>query len=112
MERDFHMAIAEAEANYANNSRFQANMKTKPVLDKVVRQVYTALLPPIGCVTSFFTCTLFRLLNDCSVGINTLLFVSMVISTVADAQRHNELGCHSMEFQLNDLPRNDFNRLF
>uniref|UniRef100_A0A0E0A7G4 Uncharacterized protein n=1 Tax=Oryza glumipatula TaxID=40148 RepID=A0A0E0A7G4_9ORYZ len=49
---------------------------------------------------------------DCSVGINTLLFVSMVISTVADAQHHNELGCHSMEFQLNDLPRNDFNRLF
>ena len=49
---------------------------------------------------------------DCSVGINTLLFVSMVISTVADAQRHNELGCHSMEFFLNDLPRNDFNRLF
>uniref|UniRef100_A0A0D3GET1 Uncharacterized protein n=1 Tax=Oryza barthii TaxID=65489 RepID=A0A0D3GET1_9ORYZ len=98
MERDFHMAIAEAEANYANNSRFQANMKTKPVLDKVVRQVYTALLPPIGCVTSLLCRH------------HTLLFVSMVISTVADAQHHNELGCHSMEFQLNDLPRNDFNR--
>uniref|UniRef100_I1Q153 Uncharacterized protein n=1 Tax=Oryza glaberrima TaxID=4538 RepID=I1Q153_ORYGL len=106
MELDFHMAIGEAEANYANNSRLQrkALIKTKPVLEKVMRQVYMALLPPTMVVADL----------GCSVGINTLLFVSKVTSTVADAQCHNELGCHIMELQffLNDLPRNDFNQVF
>ncbi|KAF0903223.1 hypothetical protein E2562_025790 [Oryza meyeriana var. granulata] len=105
MERDFHMAIGEAEENYANNSRLQrkALLKTKPVLDKAVRQVCTVLLPPTMVVADL----------GCSVGANTLLFVSDVISTIADIQCHNELGCHPMELQffLNDLPGNDFNQI-
>uniref|UniRef100_A0A0E0DZS2 Uncharacterized protein n=1 Tax=Oryza meridionalis TaxID=40149 RepID=A0A0E0DZS2_9ORYZ len=74
MELDFHMAISEAEANYANNSRLQrkALIKTKPVLEKVVRQVYMALLPPTMVVADL----------GCSVGINTLLFVSKAPTTI------------------------------
>ncbi|XP_006655959.1 anthranilate O-methyltransferase 3-like [Oryza brachyantha] len=106
LERDFHMATGEAEANYANNSRLQrkALLKTKPLLDKAVRQVYTALQPPTMVVADL----------GCSVGTNTLLFVSEVISTVAYAQYQNELGRHPMELQffLNDLPGNDFNQVF
>uniref|UniRef100_A0A0D9WNT2 Uncharacterized protein n=1 Tax=Leersia perrieri TaxID=77586 RepID=A0A0D9WNT2_9ORYZ len=106
LERDLHMAIGEAEVNYANNSRLQrkALLKTKPVLDRVVRQVCTALLHPTMVVADL----------GCSVGANTLIFVSEVISTVADAQRRNELGCNPIELQffLNDLPGNDFNQVF
>uniref|UniRef100_A0A0E0L9W4 Uncharacterized protein n=1 Tax=Oryza punctata TaxID=4537 RepID=A0A0E0L9W4_ORYPU len=97
MEVDFRMAIGEVEANYANNSRLQrkALLKTKPVLDKAVRQVCTALLPRAMVVADL----------GCSVGANTLLFISEVISM---------LGCHPMELQffLNDLPGNDFNQVF
>ncbi|KAF0903224.1 hypothetical protein E2562_025791 [Oryza meyeriana var. granulata] len=71
MESDFHMAIGEAVANYADNSRLQrkALIKPKPVLDKAVRQVCTVLLPPTMVVADL----------SCSVGINTLLFVSKII---------------------------------
>uniref|UniRef100_A0A0E0FFX8 Uncharacterized protein n=1 Tax=Oryza nivara TaxID=4536 RepID=A0A0E0FFX8_ORYNI len=106
LEHDFHMAIGEAEDNYANNSRLQrkALLKTKPVLDKAVRQVCMALHPRAMIVADL----------GCSVGANTLLFVSDVVNTVADAQHHDELRCHPMELQffLNDLSGNDFNQVF
>jgi hypothetical protein len=106
LEHDFHMAIGEAEDNYANNSRLQrkALLKTKPVLDKAVRQVCMALHPRAMIVADL----------GFSVDANTLLFVSDVINTVADAQHHDELRCHPMELQffLNDLSGNDFNQVF
>ncbi|KAL5224410.1 hypothetical protein ABZP36_011049, partial [Zizania latifolia] len=82
-----------------------ALIETKPALQNVVRQVCTALRPATMVVADL----------GCSVGANTLLFVSEVISTVADAQCDNsELGRLPMELQffLNDLPGNDFNQVF
>uniref|UniRef100_J3MCV1 Uncharacterized protein n=2 Tax=Oryza brachyantha TaxID=4533 RepID=J3MCV1_ORYBR len=101
------MAVGQSEANYANNSRLQqkALLKTKPVLDKAVRQVCSTLLPGAMVVADL----------GCSVGANTLLFVSGVISTVADGRHGNErIRRYPMELQffLNDLPGNDFNQVF
>ncbi|KAG2610501.1 hypothetical protein PVAP13_4KG193800 [Panicum virgatum] len=82
MERDFHMQ--------------KALLETKPVLEEAVRQVCSALRPP-----NLVVCDL-----GCGSGDNTLIFLSEVISASGG---HNMVG---VQFFLNDIPGNDFNRIF
>ena len=74
----------------------KALLETKPVLEEAVRQVCSALRPP-----NLVVCDL-----GCGSGDNTLIFLSEVISASGG---HNMVG---VQFFLNDLPGNDFNRIF
>ncbi|XP_048536394.1 anthranilate O-methyltransferase 2-like [Triticum urartu] len=104
MEHDFHMAEGEDDNSYAKNSRLQENalVETKPALQEAVTQVYAALPHPTMTIVDL----------GCSSGENTLFFVSNVIKAVAD--HLEKLGGRTAELQffLNDLPGNDFNRVF
>ncbi|KAF7086355.1 hypothetical protein CFC21_089648 [Triticum aestivum] len=104
MEHDFHMAEGEDENSYAKNSRLQENAlaETKPALQEAVTRAYAALLHPTMTIVDL----------GCSSGENTLLFVSNVIEAVS--HHLEKLGGRPAELQffLNDLPGNDFNRVF
>ncbi|CAN6164426.1 unnamed protein product [Urochloa humidicola] len=98
MERDFHMVKGEGENSYTTNSRLQqkALFEAKPVIEEAVRQVCSAFLRQ-----NLVVCDL-----GCGSGDNTLIFLSEVINA---SSGHNVVG---IQFFLNDLPGNDFNRVF
>uniref|UniRef100_A0A453PU45 Benzoate carboxyl methyltransferase n=1 Tax=Aegilops tauschii subsp. strangulata TaxID=200361 RepID=A0A453PU45_AEGTS len=104
MEHDFHMAEGEDDNSYAKNSRLQENalVETKPALREAVTRAYAPLLHPTMTIVDL----------GCSSGGNTLLFVSNVIEAVS--HHLEKIGGHPAELQffLNDLPSNDFNRVF
>ncbi|KAF8723608.1 hypothetical protein HU200_021565 [Digitaria exilis] len=91
MERDFHMVQGDGETRYTTNSRLQqkALFETKPVLEKAVKEVCSALLHQ-----NLVVCDL-----GCSSGDNALIFLSEVISASASSS-HNVVG---IQFFLNDL---------
>jgi hypothetical protein len=75
------------------------------MVETAVKQVYAALLPRTMVVADL----------GCSAGPNTLLFITSVLSSVADEHSKSASGDdHHVELQfvLNDLPGNDFNHLF
>ncbi|XBI08653.1 hypothetical protein VPH35_136354 [Triticum aestivum] len=103
MDSDFHMAKGEGETSYVKNSTHQkALIRTKPVLEKAVIEVCMDLLHPTMTVVDL----------GCSLGENTLIFVSNVIEAICC--NHGKLRGNLVELQvfLNDLPGNDFNRVF
>ncbi|KAF7100514.1 hypothetical protein CFC21_102020 [Triticum aestivum] len=104
MDSDFHMAKGEGETSYVKNSTHQkkALIRTKPVLEKAVIEVCMDLLHPTMIVVDL----------GCSSGENTLIFVSNVIEAICS--NHDKLRGNLVELQvfLNDLPGNDFNRVF
>ncbi|XBI49204.1 hypothetical protein VPH35_112807 [Triticum aestivum] len=102
MEHDFHMAEGEDENSYGKNSRLQCLVETKPALQEAVTRACAALLHPTMTIVDLGS----------SSGENTLLFVSNVIEPVS--HHLQKLGGHTAELQfvLNDLPSNDFNRVF
>ena len=79
-----------------------ALIQTKPVLEKAVIEVCMDLLHPTMIVVDL----------GCSSGENTLIFVSNVIEAICS--NHDKLRGNLVELQvfLNDLPGNDFNRVF
>ncbi|PAN25138.1 hypothetical protein PAHAL_4G278400 [Panicum hallii] len=72
MESDFHMVNGVGETSYVNNSMDQqkALVETKPVLEKAVAEVCSAVLP-----RNLVVCDL-----GCGSGRNTLIFLSEVIN--------------------------------
>ncbi|KAL5664454.1 hypothetical protein ACJX0J_024562, partial [Zea mays] len=79
--------------------------ETRPMVETAVKQVYAALLPRTMVVADL----------GCSAGPNTLLFITSVLSSVADEHSKSASGDdHHVEVQfvLNELPGNDFNHLF
>ncbi|KAL6605861.1 hypothetical protein ACP70R_041514 [Stipagrostis hirtigluma subsp. patula] len=97
MESDFPMAKGEGENSYMKNSRLQqkALFETKPVLEKALTQVYSAVLPRNLVVGDL----------GCGSSENTLIFVSKVINAMSG----HPVG---LQFFLNDLPTSDFNNIF
>ncbi|KAL6605859.1 hypothetical protein ACP70R_041512 [Stipagrostis hirtigluma subsp. patula] len=96
MESDFHMAKGGGENSYIKNSRLQkkALFQTKPVIEKTVREVYSAVLPRNLVVGDL----------GCGSGENTLIFLSEVINAMSG----HPVG---LQFFLNDLPGSDFNSI-
>jgi hypothetical protein len=80
-------------------------VEIRPVLEKVVTDVYTALSPRRMVVADL----------GCSSGPNTLNFVSDVIRVTGDCcrgRRSRRDPPPELQFFLNDMPGNDFNSLF
>ncbi|TVU31358.1 hypothetical protein EJB05_23041, partial [Eragrostis curvula] len=78
-------------------------VKIRPVLDKVVTDMYTAMRPRTMVVADL----------GCSSGPNTLTFVSSVIRAIGDYCRRSDCDQPpDLQFFLNDTPSNDFNSLF
>ncbi|CAL5043544.1 unnamed protein product [Urochloa decumbens] len=100
-----HMVAGEGEDSYAKNSRLQekAMVEIRPVLEKVVTDVYTALCPRTTMVVADL---------GCSSGPNALRFVSDVIRVTGDCCRRSRGDPPELQFFLNDMPGNDFNSLF
>jgi hypothetical protein len=80
----------------------KALVETKLVLQKALIEVYLDLLYPTMTTVDL----------GCSSSENTLFFTSNVIKAVS--YHHEKFGGHPAELQffLNDLPSNDFNRVF
>ncbi|KAF8772513.1 hypothetical protein HU200_005470 [Digitaria exilis] len=104
LQRYLHMVAGEGENSYAQNSRLQekAMVEVRPVLEKVVTDVYTALSPRTMVVADL----------GCSSGPNTLHFVSDVIRVTGDCCSRACRDPPELQFFLNDMPGNDFNSLF
>ncbi|CAN6289197.1 unnamed protein product [Urochloa humidicola] len=114
VEKDLRMATGNGANSYAANSRLprKALLKTKPVLQKAIQDLYTSLprRSTIMVVADL----------GCSSGPNTLLLIDEVMSTLQDYAREemktttadNGRGAMQVQFFLNDLPGNDFNLLF
>nr|CAB3467647.1 unnamed protein product [Digitaria exilis] len=77
-------------------------VEVRPVLEKVVTDVYTALSPRTMVVADL----------GCSSGPNTLHFVSDVIRVTGDCCSRACRDPPELQFFLNDMPGNDFNSLF
>ncbi|CAL5037797.1 unnamed protein product [Urochloa decumbens] len=100
-----HMVAGEGEDSYAKNSRLQekAMVEIRPVLEKVVTDVYTGLCPRTTMVVADL---------GCSSGPNALRFVSDVIRVTGDCCGRSRGDPPELQFFLNDMPGNDFNSLF
>ncbi|CAN6170418.1 unnamed protein product [Urochloa humidicola] len=100
-----HMVAGEGEGSYAKNSRLQekAMVEIRPVLEKVVADVYTALCPCTTMVVADL---------GCSSGPNALHFVSDVVRVTGDCCGRSRRDPPEIQFFLNDMPANDFNSLF
>ncbi|KAF8723606.1 hypothetical protein HU200_021563 [Digitaria exilis] len=90
------MVAGEGENSYAQNSRLQekAMVEVRPVLEKVVTDVYTALSPRTMVVADL----------GCSSGPNTLHFVSDVIRVTGDCCSRACRDPPELQFFLNDMP--------
>ncbi|WOL12343.1 anthranilate O-methyltransferase 3 [Canna indica] len=100
-----HTIGGDGETSYASNSRLQgkAIVRTKPMLENAIQDIYTKLLPERLVAVDL----------GCSSGPNTLLFVSHVLDVVGDLRRRLKLiKPPEVQFFLNDLPGNDFNNVF
>jgi hypothetical protein len=112
MEKDLHMATGDGANSYAANSRLpkKALLKTKPVLQKAIEDLYCKSLSGRG--------TMVVADLGCSSGPNTLLVVEEVMSTLRDCAREETKAADDrrramqVQFFLNDLPGNDFNLVF
>ncbi|VAH99059.1 unnamed protein product [Triticum turgidum subsp. durum] len=104
MEHDLHMTKGEEETSYFKNSRLQekALVETKPVLQKIVMEMCVDLLHPTMTIVDL----------GCSSSDNTLFFVSNVIKAVSYHLEKFSGHPTELQFFLNDLPGNDFNRVF
>ena len=80
----------------------KATLEIRPVLEKVVADVYAALCPRTMVVADL----------GCSSGPNALRFVSDVIRVTGDCCRRSRRDPPELQFFLNDMPGNDFNSLF
>ncbi|RLM55847.1 hypothetical protein C2845_PM10G06900 [Panicum miliaceum] len=77
-------------------------VENRPMLEKVVTDVYAALCPRTMVVADL----------GCSSGPNALHFVSDVIRVTGDCCRRSCRDPPELQFFLNDMPGNDFNSLF
>ncbi|KAL6861732.1 hypothetical protein ACP4OV_017432 [Aristida adscensionis] len=104
LERDLHMVAGDGEGSYAKNSRLQekAMVEIRPVLEKVVGEVYTALRPRTMVIADL----------GCSSGPNTFHLVAGVVRVIMETCRRSGRGSPELQFFLNDMPSNDFNSLF
>ncbi|CAL5042563.1 unnamed protein product [Urochloa decumbens] len=98
MDTEFHMAKGEGESSYSNNSRLQrkALFETKKVLEKAVRELFSAVLPRSLVVVDL----------GCSSGENTLMFVSQE----SIAAEHK--GGTPPPFYIAGVPGSYYTRLF
>ncbi|CAN6284442.1 unnamed protein product [Urochloa humidicola] len=115
VEKDLHMATGDGANSYAANSRLprKALLKTKPVLQKAIQDLYTSLPRRSTMVVADL---------GCSSGPNTVLVIDEVMSTLRDCAREemkkkmtdndSRRAMQAVQFFLNDLPGNDFNLLF
>ncbi|KAL5733078.1 hypothetical protein ACOSQ2_032770 [Xanthoceras sorbifolium] len=100
------MNKGEEESSYFHNSAFTQNVaaKSKPVLEKAIRSLFTENLLPL------------EVLNVADLGSASTPTTFAVMETIIDTVKNTcrELGCKMPElnFCLNDLPGNDFNTLF
>jgi len=92
----------------------KALIKTRPMLEKAIQDLYTSTLTPQGQGIMVVADL------GCSTGPNALLVVSEVMSTLRECLRREEMddddrrhgGMAAVQFFLNDLPGNDFNLVF
>lgn len=86
---------------------------------KYVQKIVASTLPKFEkSVQSLYNHDLFPRENlnvadlGCSTGPNTFLVMSTVLKTISDKSKELNLQIPEIQFQLNDLPSNDFNTLF
>ncbi|KAM7273488.1 hypothetical protein ACFE04_028152 [Oxalis oulophora] len=102
-----HMNVGDGEHSYAKNSLLQEIVisKTKPILEDAIKEMFgvTNLTMPTFTVAEL----------GCSSGPNTLLTISYIIDAVCRIfQEKNITKAPDFQVFLNDLPGNDFNKIF
>ncbi|KAM7272852.1 hypothetical protein ACFE04_027516 [Oxalis oulophora] len=102
-----HMNVGDGEHSYAKNSLLQEIVisKTKPILEDTIKEMFS------GANLTMPTFTVAEL--GCSSGPNTLLSISYIIDAICRiCQEKNIKKAPDFQVFLNDLPRNDFNKVF
>ncbi|XP_014496834.1 jasmonate O-methyltransferase isoform X1 [Vigna radiata var. radiata] len=99
-----HMKGGKGERSYANNSSLQKNLmlKAKHILEETIMTLDCHFSPNCMKVADL----------GCSVGPNTLLLISNVVSIVHTACTSLNRELPTFQFYLNDLFENDFNTTF